>query len=143
MITGVTGATATLSGEGTVYAELIYVAAGASVDDAILEDLSSVVFQVQGADVVTVYGQSGTEVEAFEPVVKDGRFVSWYLSTDETQAAQTSVVLGTEAQTMVAKISADSGTGDNGMKATDYLLIVLAVLIVILVIAVVIRKIKG
>ena len=138
-----TGAAATLSGEGTVYADLIYVAAGASVDDAILEDLSRVVFQVQGADVVTVYGQSGTEVEAFEPVVKDGRFVSWYLSTDETQAAQTSVVLGTEAQTMVAKISADSGTGDNGMKATDYLLIVLAVLIVILVIAVVIRKIKG
>ncbi len=138
-----TGAAAALSGEGTVYAELIYVAAGASVDDAILEDLCSVVFQVQGADVVTVYGQSGTEVEAFEPAVKDGKFVSWYLSTDETQAAQTSVVLGAEAQTMVAKISTDSDTGDNGMKATDYLLIVLAVLIVILVIAVVIRKMKG
>ncbi len=137
------GAAAALSGEGTVYAELIYVAAGASVDDAILEDLCSVVFQVQGADVVTVYGQSGTEVEAFEPAVKDGKFVSWYLSTDKTQAAQTSVVLGAEAQTMVAKISTDSDTGDNGMKATDYLLIVLAVLIVILVIAVVIRKMKG
>ena len=138
-----TGAAATLSGEGTVDAMLIYVAAGASVDDAILEDLSSVVFQVQGADVVTVYGQSGTEVEAFEPVVKDGKFVSWYLSTDETQAAQTSVVLGTEAQTMVAIVEADSHDGNSGMKTTDYLLIVLVILIVIAVIVVAVRKIKG
>ncbi len=137
------GAAAALSGEGTVYAELIYVAAGASVDDAILEDLCSVVFQVQGADVVTVYGQSGTEVEAFEPVVKDGKFVSWYLSTDETKAAQTSVVLGTEAQTMVAIVEADSHNGNSGMKTTDYLLIVLVILIVIAVIVVAVRKIKG
>ena len=137
------GATATLSGEGTVDATLIYVAAGAFVDDAILENLCSVVFQVQGANVVTVYGQSGTEVEAFEPAVKDGKFVSWYLSTDKTQAAQTSVVLGTEAQTMVAKIEASSSTGDSGMKTTDYLLIILVVVIIIIAILVAVRKMKG
>ncbi len=116
---GFTKGKTTVSGTFTVNAKLIYVAPAATVDDSIIKDLNSVVFQMQGADFMTVYGHSGTEVEAVEPIVEDAKFICWYLSTDESQTAQTSVVIGTEVQTMVAKIKTDIYTvtviGDDGI----------------------------
>lgn len=101
------GASASLSGKGEIAAGLLYVAAGASVDRALVEALESVIFQVQGAEVMTVYGQAGKTVGVFTPTVKNANFLNWYDSQDSKEEPVYEVTLSAsegKAVRLIAKI---------------------------------------